>query len=161
MRFTTKRAYEGESLRKMFTVDREDEKVIMEEEHLTHWAAPVASGRRYIWWRPAHLLPTSEAGGWEGRDPDEKFRLFLSVIEDLAETEGSDLDKNELLDCTERYAEDSAARKQLGAARRLQVPADLVYSAASVYMFVMEEWSGTILVQMYAGDLWVLRYGKA
>jgi hypothetical protein len=160
MRFTTKRAYEGEALRKEFVVRSEEEKIIMEEKNLTHWAAPVASGRRFMWWRPAHLLPTMKVGGWEGRNPDEKFRLFLSVIEDLAEVEGSGTSESELLDCTKSYDEDSAAAKQLRAARRLQIPDDLVRSTASVYMFVMEEWSGTILVQMYAGDLWVLRYGK-
>ena len=160
MRFTTKRACEGEALKKEFVVRREEEKVIMEEKYLTHWAAPVASGRRFIWWRPAHLLPTLEVGGWEEHNPDERFRLFLSVIEDLAGVEGSDADESELLDCTKGYDENSAAAKQLRAARRLQIPDDLVRSTASVYMFVMEEWSGTILVQMYAGDLWVLRYGK-
>jgi hypothetical protein len=160
MRFTTKRAYEGEALRKEFAVRSEDEKAIMEEKDLTHWAAPVASGRRFIWWRPAHLLPTLEVGGWEGRNPDENFRLFLSVIDDLAGVEGSDTNESELLDCTKSYDENSAAAKQLKAARQLQIPDGLVRSTASVYMFVMEEWSGTILVQMYAGDLWVLRYGK-
>ena len=166
IRLRTRRAYEGEMLRREFVVTGQEKQIVLEEKHLVHWAAPVASGRRFIWWRPVNNIRIAQeiTGDTplndEGDEPKEQFRLFLSVIDDLAKMDEWDADTSLLLDSTQEYKETSAM-KQLGAARRLEIPPQLGYSAGPVYMFVMEEYSGTILVQLQSGNLWVLRYGKA
>lgn len=165
VRARTQRAYEGETLCKEFVVTDKERQLILEEKHLVHWAAPVASGRRFIWWRPVNQLQPAEevearSPSTEDNEPEEKFRLFLSVTDNLVGMDQWDAEPDIMLDSTQQYDETSAAGKQLKAARQLEIPHELAFSPGSVYMFVMEEWSGTIVVQMYAGDLWVLRYGK-
>jgi hypothetical protein len=115
-----------------------------------------------MWWRP------KEARRGQVRDEERmNFRLFLSVTDDLAplaDLETECLDGKFRLDWAGTYDEGSAAAKQLEAARKMEIPDELkssLSSEARLYMFVMEEWSGTILVQLYNGDLWVLRYGKS
>jgi hypothetical protein len=161
-RYNTGKACEGEPLSRHY-LNTEEQYRILSETNLRHWCSPVASGRRFMWWRP------KESRYAQVRDENErmKFRLFLSVTDDLAplaEVETECLDIKFRLDWTGTYDEGSAAAKQLRTARKMEIPDELNSSLCSesrIYMFVMEEWSGTILVQLYNGDLWVLRYGKA
>lgn len=162
IRFHTRRACDGESLLKYHTT--EEQYRILLEITLRHWSAPVATGRRFIWWRPKDLRPVADTGVEEEEADAMDFKLFLSVIDDLApvsEMESQALDSIFKLDYAVAYEPDSAAAKQLQAARQMEIPNGLRLGLDRIYMFVMEEWSGSILVQMYSGDLWVLRYGKA
>ncbi|CCA68211.1 hypothetical protein PIIN_02077 [Serendipita indica DSM 11827] len=183
-RVATGRAGQEETLTKTYWIMQEDSR-ILEEKGLHHWCIPAMSGRRYLWWRNVlNTLPSStpspevatngeiEAYGEHEDTPNEEteveietFQLFTAVTDHLAtpnEVYAQYKSQNYEVDLTtvESGDEDSAGTRQLRSARKLEIPRGLSCRTSSIYMFLMEEWSGTVLVQMYSGDLWVLRYGK-
>ncbi|KAG8753242.1 hypothetical protein FRC14_006297 [Serendipita sp. 396] len=189
-RHLTNRATTSESLVRNLRVNEVDQRVL-EERGLVHWAAPTISGRRYIWWRQVEnelpppepveesstVDPPETTGTSEGNEgaisPEdlpfppvdlETFQFYVSVTDNLAS-----IDEIEAafpygvfdFDIDGEYEEGSPISKQLAAVRRMEIPRKLSCRTSRIYMFVMEEWSGTVLVQCFSGDLWVLRYGKA
>lgn len=167
VRFRTQRAYEGEALHKEFVVTEQERQHVLEERYLVHWASPLASGRRFIWWRSVDHLPRMDHANEDTSSTDEDskreepFRLFLSVIDDLAKMDEWDAEVDFMIDPTQEDHVFHAVGRQLKAARQLEIPPGLAGTTGLIYMFVMEEWSGLVVIQMYSGDLWVLRYGKA
>lgn len=172
----------------MKTFDKREEGWrVLEERELRHWCSPAAGGRRYLWYRMGQgyfpAMPTEGYGQGQRRpeaEEEDAFRLYVSSIDDLLPVEemsAKELDRSFRLDVSRPgiygtgepgddfaatvMAQFNAARKQLAAVRRLEVPKELAERDRRVYMFVMEEWSGCVIVQMWEGDLWVLRYGKA
>ena len=161
-RMRTQGAPEWEAQQKKFVVAEQEKQIVLEEKNLIHYAAPVASGRRFIWWTPVVQPPVPEEptedtpSNGDDNQPKEKFRVFLSVTDELAKMDQWDGDIGSRLDPTQDYGESSAG-KQLKATRCLDIPYEL---ASSTYPtnILMEEYSGSIIVQLPDGNLWLLRY---
>jgi hypothetical protein len=96
--------------------------------------------------------------------PRKTMALCIAKTDELAtfaELETARIQMDSTMNPMQAYEEGTPQRRQQDAVRMLQIPAELeCLPDLNPYMFVMEEYSGTILVQMATGDLWVLRYGK-
>ncbi|CAG7851490.1 SubName: Full=Uncharacterized protein {ECO:0000313/EMBL:CCA70098.1} [Serendipita indica DSM 11827] len=189
-RYLSGATVQGESTKKFFVVEKESFRVLEEAglRHLVMPAASgkrmiwwrevkgdpdAEEAKPYI--SNMGLLPV-KPGADNECSPVETFQLYLSVIEDLAPI--SQIEKQRggerlMVDPTNEYerlmidpakaneySEGSAAAIQLKAAKRLEIPRGLACRAEQVYMFLIVEWSGTFLVQLRSGDMWILKYGK-
>ncbi|CAG7847017.1 SubName: Full=Uncharacterized protein {ECO:0000313/EMBL:CCA75624.1} [Serendipita indica DSM 11827] len=151
---------------------------LLEESKLKHLAVPTSSGRRFLWWRPwpygetispEHLPPfivDSPLPAHLLEEPLEvRFRLFTLVVENLAPIAQIRAEATrpfrDLLKINGTHPPESAAAIQLQASKLMEIPKSLACRTSEVYLFLLSDWSGTALVQLRSGELWVLRYGKA
>lgn len=151
---------------------------LLEESKLKHLAVPTSSGRRFLWWRPwpygetispEHLPPfivDSPLPAHLLEEPLEvRFRLFTLVVENLAPIAQIRAEATrpfrDLLKINGTHPPESAAAIQLHASKLMEIPKSLACRTSEVYLFLLSDWSGTALVQLRSGELWVLRYGKA
>ncbi|KAG8827825.1 hypothetical protein FRC19_000330 [Serendipita sp. 401] len=146
---------------------------VLEESGLKHLVIPAASGRRFIWWRQVEELEAEEYDHSEEGESSEDgtvpttvkaFQFLTSLMEELApssQVRKEVFGRRFIFQIASHYDPGSAVMKQLEASKRLEIPRELARADSPVFMFQISEWSGTILVQLESGQLFVLRYGKA
>lgn len=142
----------------------------LEESNLRHRPVPTSSVRRLVWCRQTapetnastDTSPIPSSPDHKGR---QRFRLLTLRIDDLASASrifpevGTSFRAH--LDIEEEHPPESACAVQIKASKELQLPTELAESTTDVYVFLLLESSGTAVVQLRSGELWVLRYGKA
>ncbi|KAG8847725.1 hypothetical protein FRB91_011488 [Serendipita sp. 411] len=159
---------------------------VFEKANLSHWAVPVAPGRRFIWWShpqntPEPSPPPSSPTLTETLDPFSQGDDGGSPVEasDPMQVQGSSnapvptrllfftnvIDGLPLVDENEykqpnfdilQYSDQAAGRYA-----ELELEASIYDIPSSVYSVDMEESSGTVIVMRTSGHINVLRYARS
>jgi hypothetical protein len=126
-------------------------KRIVDAYNATHWALPLADGKRFL-----------SAEGLA--DPLKPFnggsKVFISMYEISTVPSIGDMPEFDKKFDAQAYHREQCSRYQK---RSFECPIDYTRewdnAIPGVNSFAFEEWSGTAVVLMTNGDIWVLRYG--
>ncbi|CAG7847055.1 SubName: Full=Uncharacterized protein {ECO:0000313/EMBL:CCA68210.1} [Serendipita indica DSM 11827] len=171
-RYLTGRYTDEEPMRKLFVVEKDAFRAV-EETTKSFVVTPSLSGKRFIWWKrvdnpfpnddnPLYIVEMDSPVD-VGEGERETFQLYLSMVEELAPASQTttDVDEEELkVDRSKHYDNGSATSIRLKTEKRLQIPRGLACRVPDIQLLLIFEWSGTVLVQLVSGDIWVLQYGK-
>lgn len=140
-------------------------KLVWDTVETKYWVITAAPGRRFIWHRSEDVVDDDENRMQENEEEDtvfpqnrrKKLHIFTSVLDRIPFTSPAEEPDSNFED--EEYMKNWTEKMQ---SQTLTVPDGLVMdSRTAVYTISLEEWSGTAVVILTNGDIWVLRYGHS
>lgn len=135
-----------------------EKKRVWDKPGSIHWTTPNAPGRRFIWWLGEVMPNQTEEGDPEWEDHvTKRLRIYSGQLYRLPLPEVVEKTMGRV---PENHHVESIL-EQMGV-QEMEVPDGLQihWDDETVYAQALEEWSGTILLILTNGDIWVLRYGR-